>query len=86
MTKLVAIVNVIAWSGFWAFGYLALTAEGLTDGQLVVAAILAFAGMVTGLLAYMRLVRASEESGYARKSNQLDAATRERAQSEGSGT
>ncbi|MFC3614738.1 hypothetical protein ACFORG_13270 [Lutimaribacter marinistellae] len=86
MTKLVAIVNVIAWSGFWAFGYLAISAEGLTSGQLVIAAVLAFAGLVTGILAYMRLVRASEESGYAKRSNQLDAATRERAQSEGSGT
>ncbi|MFC3119193.1 hypothetical protein ACFOHS_17335 [Jhaorihella thermophila] len=67
MKKLIAIVNVIAWSGFWAFGYLALAAEGLTDAQLVTAAVLAFAGLVTGLLAYQKLVRAAEESGYAKK-------------------
>ena len=79
MTRLVAIINVIAWSGFWAFGYLALAAEGLTEQQLVIAALLAFAGLVTGIIAYMRLVRASEASGYARKSNQLDAETRNRA-------
>lgn len=79
MTKLIAIINVIAWSGFWAFGYLALAAEGLTDRQLVVAAILAFAGLVTGIVAYMKLVRATEASGYARKSNQLDAEARNRA-------
>ena len=77
--KLIAIVNVIAWSGFWAFGYLAISAEGLTDAQLVIAALLAFAGLVTGLIAYQKLVRLSEESGYARKSNQLDAAARNRA-------
>jgi len=63
MKKLIAIVNVIAWSGFWAFGYLALTADGLTGGQMVVAALLAFGGLVTGLLAYMKLARAAEDSG-----------------------
>ncbi len=83
MKKLIAIINVIAWSGFWAFGYLAVTADGLTESQLVIAALLAFGGLVTGVFAYMRLVQASEASGYARKSNQLDAAARNRAQSEG---
>ena len=83
MKKLIAIVNVIAWSGFWAFGYLALTADGLTGGQMVVAALLAFGGLVTGLLAYMKLARAAEDSGYARRGNQLDAEARNRAQSRG---
>lgn len=83
MTKIVAILNVIAWSGFWAFGYLALTADGLSDRQVVIAALLAFAGFVGGILAYMRLVRAAEASGYARKSNQLDAETRNRAHAKG---
>ncbi|MEM1005319.1 MAG: hypothetical protein AAGB28_02050 [Pseudomonadota bacterium] len=82
MTKLLAIINVIAWAGFWAFGYIALTSDDLTDRQLVIAAILAFAGLVTGMLAYMKLVRASEASGYAKGSNQLDAAARNRAQEE----
>jgi hypothetical protein len=80
MPKLIAVVNVIAWSGFWAFGYLALSAESLSDRQLVVAAVLAFAGLITGILAYLKLVRVTEASGYARKSNQLDADTRNRAQ------
>ncbi len=57
MSKVIAIINVIAWSGFWAFGYLALTAEGTQPRQMVVAAILAFAGFVTGLWAWMRLSR-----------------------------
>ncbi|MDU9005226.1 hypothetical protein [Sedimentitalea todarodis] len=83
MTKIVAILNVIAWSGFWAFGYLALTADGLSDRQIVIAALLAFAGFFGGILAYMRLVRAAEESGYARKSNQIDAETRNRAHAKG---
>ncbi len=82
MTKLIAIINVIAWAGFWAFGYIALTSDDLTSGQLTIAAILAFAGLIMGLLAYLKLVRASEASGYAKGSNQLDAATRNRAQEE----
>lgn len=80
MHKLIAIINVIAWAGFWAFGYIAVTSDDLSDRQLVVAAILAFAGLVTGIMAYMKLVRASEASGYAKGSNQLDAAARGRAQ------
>ncbi len=83
MNKLIAIVNVIAWSGFWAFGYIAVTSDGLTDRQLVIASILAFAGFILGIVAYLRLVRAAEESGYAKKTNQLDTATRNRAHSEG---
>lgn len=80
MMKFVAIINVIAWSGFWAFGYLAISAEGLTDTQLVTAALLAFGCMVAGIIAYMKLVRASEASGYAKASRRLDAKTRENAQ------
>ena len=82
MTKLIAIINVIAWAGFWAFGYIALTSEDLTSGQLTIAAILAFAGLIMGVLAYLKLVRASEASGYAKGSNQLDAEARNRAQEE----
>ena len=33
MKQVIAIANVVAWAGFWAFGYLALTA-----GQGVVSA------------------------------------------------
>lgn len=82
MTKLIAIINVIAWAGFWAFGYIALTTDDLSESQLVIAALLAFAGLVTGVLAYMKLVRTSEASGYAKGSRQLDAAARNRAQEE----
>jgi hypothetical protein len=84
MKQIVAIVNVVAWSGFWAFGYLALSAEGLTSSQLVTAAVLAAAGLFTGIIAYLRLVRLTEGSGYAKKTNQLDAAARNRAHAEGS--
>lgn len=84
MMKLIAIINVIAWSGFWAFGYLALSADGFSEPQMVTAALLAAAGLFTGIIAYLRLAQAAELSGYAQKSNQLSAAERNRAQQQGS--
>lgn len=84
MKKLIAIVNVIAWSGFWAFGYLALTSGDFSDTQVVISALFAAAGLFTGILAYLRLARMAEASGYAKKTNQLDAAARNRAQEKGS--
>ncbi|WP_127115691.1 hypothetical protein [Shimia sediminis] len=71
MTKLIAILNVIAWSGFWAFGYLALSAETST-GQMTTAAILAALGAAIGVWAYFQLVRHSERTGYAKKPNRAD--------------
>ena len=44
MAKLIAILNVIAWSGFWAFGYLALSADADHTGHVTVAVILAALG------------------------------------------
>ena len=38
MNKLVAILCVVSWSGFWAFGYLALSAGIADDSQMVIAA------------------------------------------------
>lgn len=69
MHKLIAIVNVIAWGGFWAFGYLALTTQPAHSGQMVTAAILAAAGGAVGLWAYFQLIRHSEATGYAQKPN-----------------
>ncbi|WP_194097444.1 hypothetical protein [Marivivens aquimaris] len=71
MHKLIATVNVIAWSGFWAFGYLALSADVSNVWQMVTAALLAFAGAAIGVSAYFWLVRYSEQSGYAKCSNQV---------------
>ena len=36
-----AFLNVVAWMGFWAFGYIALTLGDLTNGQVTIAAVLA---------------------------------------------
>ena len=71
MTKLIAILNVIAWSGFWAFGYLAISADRSSE-QMTIAAILAALGAAIGLWAYFQLVRHSERTGYARKPNRAD--------------
>ncbi|MAC78027.1 MAG: hypothetical protein CML66_08170 [Rhodobacteraceae bacterium] len=80
MNKLVAIVNVIAWAGFWAFGYLAISAQGLSERQIVIAMGLAFVGLATGVWAYMRLIRHTEKTGYAKRPGVLDSETRARAQ------
>ncbi len=69
MQKLIAIVNVIAWGGFWAFGYLAFSTEPHQTGQMVIAATLAAMGGGLGMLAFLWLVRHSERSGYAKPAN-----------------
>mgnify|MGYP000645745589 CR=1 FL=1 len=69
MHKLIAILNVIAWGGFWAFGYLALTAGVGHTGQMITAALLAAMGGGVGMLAFLWLVRHAEATGYARPAN-----------------
>ncbi|NBD28815.1 MAG: hypothetical protein GVY31_02100 [Alphaproteobacteria bacterium] len=69
MAKLIAILNVIAWSGFWAFGYLALSTDPENSARMVIATILAFAGAAVGALAYFWLARHAEEIGYAPRHN-----------------
>ncbi|MDR0807702.1 MAG: hypothetical protein LBE86_00990 [Gemmobacter sp.] len=57
MNKLVALICVISWSGFWAFGYLALSA-GVEDAtQITVATILAAIGFFSGMIAWLKLSR-----------------------------
>ena len=72
MPKLIATLNVIAWSGFWAFGYLALSAQTHQTDQMVTAAILAALGGGLGLWAYFRLVRYTENTGFAKPANRAD--------------
>ncbi|MGX0877763.1 drug/metabolite transporter (DMT)-like permease [Roseovarius sp. MBR-154] len=72
MRQLIAIVNVIAWAGFWAFGYLALSAQVENTGQMVIAAVLAAMGGGVGMLAYFWLVRHSEATGYAKPANRAE--------------
>ena len=72
MQKLIAIVNVIAWAGFWAFGYLALSTRVENTGQMVIAAVLAALGGGVGMLAYFWLVRHAEATGYAKPANRAE--------------
>lgn len=65
MSKLIAILNVVAWSGFWAFGFLALTSDPEAAGRMVTAVLLAAVGAALGLWAWFRIVRHAEETGYA---------------------
>ena len=55
MNKMIALINVISWSGVWAFGYIALTATELSQSQILTAAALAGIGFLTGILAYLKL-------------------------------
>ena len=71
MAKLIAILNVVAWAGFWAFGYIALTGAGEDGASLTIATLLAFAGGAAGIVAYLWLVRHSEATGYAKPSKQV---------------
>lgn len=72
MMKLIAIINVVAWSGFWAFGYLALTANAENESQMTMAAVFAAIGAGIGIWAYFQLVRHAEATGYAKRSNRAD--------------
>ena len=60
MKKLVAIACVISWSGFWAFGYLALTAGVTVGPQLATAIILAALGLFTGVFTYLKIARSAD--------------------------
>jgi hypothetical protein len=70
--KLIAILNVIAWGGFWAFGYPSLTTQPDRTTEMVTAAVLAALGCGVGMLAFLWLVRHTEATGYARPANRAD--------------
>lgn len=57
MNKLIALVCVVSWSGFWAFGYLALSSSVANTSELAIAAVLAAVGFLTGTFTYMALSR-----------------------------
>lgn len=60
MAKLLAVLCVISWSGFWAFGYLALSAGVQEQSQMLTAMVLAAIGMFTGIFTYLKLARATD--------------------------
>lgn len=71
MAKLIAILNVVAWSGFWSFGYLALTAGTEDPNQSTIAMLLAAGGAAVGLWAWLWLARHSEKIGYVKPANRV---------------
>ncbi|MAM63634.1 hypothetical protein [Maritimibacter sp. UBA3975] len=71
MTKLIAIANTVAWAGFWAFGYLALSAPTDTGNQALIASLLAAVGAGVGLACWFQLVRHTEATGYAKPANRV---------------
>jgi protein-S-isoprenylcysteine O-methyltransferase Ste14 len=71
MAKLIALLNVVAWSGFWAFGYLALSADAADAAHMTTALILAAVGAALGIWAWFWLVRHSEATGYAKPANRV---------------
>ncbi|CUH75440.1 hypothetical protein [Tropicibacter naphthalenivorans] len=68
MAKIIAVLNVVAWAGFWAFGYLALTTPPEEGSRMTVALLLAAGGAAVGIWAYLWVVRHSEQTGYAKPS------------------
>lgn len=72
MPKVIAIMNVIAWSGFWAFGYLAFTTDISAPKQMTTAAALAAVGALVGMWTFFQLVRHAETTGYAKPRNRAD--------------
>jgi hypothetical protein len=60
--KLIAILNVIAWGGFWAFGYPSLTTQPDRTTEMVTAAVLAALGCGVGMLAFLWLVQTAPTS------------------------
>ena len=73
MIKAIAILNTVAWSGFWVFGYVALTDAPADAGHMTAAAILAALGAGVGLTCYFQLVRHAEATGYARRAGRVPA-------------
>lgn len=55
--KLCALGCVMGWGAFWAFGYLAISADPQAAAQMMTACALAFAGFLLGVFAYIRLGR-----------------------------
>jgi len=52
-----ALVCVIGWLAFWTFGAIALFANSLSDLHTIIAAMLAFGGIMAGMTSYLKLSR-----------------------------
>lgn len=52
-----ALSCVIGWFSFWTFAAIAVFVPTLSDQQIIVAAILAFGGIISGMTSYLNLCR-----------------------------
>lgn len=57
MNKLIAVLCVVCWSGFWVFGYLALTADQSQASQLMWGTAVSGLCFLGGVFAYLHLCR-----------------------------
>lgn len=57
MQKLTALGCFLGWSGFWVFGYVALSSLPQDGGQAAFATLLAGFGFLIGVFTYLRLGR-----------------------------
>lgn len=55
--KLRSITCVIGWLAFWSFGFLALTSQGTPAAETIIAMMLAFLGLVSGSVSYVRIAQ-----------------------------
>lgn len=58
--KSLATINVIAWSAFWIFGYLALSEAPENSLQMSAYALAAFVCLATGLASYLKICRVGD--------------------------
>jgi len=61
--KLIANGNVLSWSMFWVFGFLAVTTPSEAQGLMVGAAVLSFIGLGLGVWCYLQLIRQIDHKG-----------------------
>lgn len=55
--KTSALTCMIGWLTFWMFGAVAIFVDTLTSTQTIIAALMAFAGMLSGMTSYLKLCR-----------------------------
>ncbi|WP_407491730.1 hypothetical protein [Pseudooceanicola sp. MF1-13] len=55
--KTLANINVLAWATFWVFGFLAVTENPSNAMTMSVYALVAFAGLATGIRCYIKICR-----------------------------
>ncbi|MAY33372.1 MAG: hypothetical protein MRY67_06615 [Rhodovulum sp.] len=55
--KICSLTCVIGWLAFWAFGFLAISAQGAPNSEIMTSSLLAFAGLMAGAVSYLKLAQ-----------------------------